>query len=69
MAADDILDLRDPEDRAIYHTRMAQEFKYLNTSELRELHHDTVGSKPARGTDRHEIIRAIADARIAKKIA
>ena len=69
MAADDILDLRDPEDRAIYRQRVAQEFKYLNTFELREEHRALLGSKPSRGVTRHEIIRAIADARIAKKVA
>jgi hypothetical protein len=69
MPAHDILDLRDPEDRAIYRTRVAQEFKYLNTFELRQEHREIVGTIPPRGIARHEIIRAIADARIARKVA
>jgi hypothetical protein len=62
----DDLDLTSAEDRAIYRTRVDEEFKMMKGSNLREEATRIAGTEP-RGNTRREATRIIAAARIMKK--
>lgn len=64
MAAHDILDLRDPEDRMIYRMRVAFDLRRHTVTELNA----ELAAPMPRGTHRFTILRRIADERIAKAI-
>jgi hypothetical protein len=67
MPAEDILDFRDPTDRALYRRRVAAELRYETLSTLRgELArlHEHAGSYRTR--TRWVLIRHVADARMAE---
>jgi hypothetical protein len=64
MAAHDILDLREPEDRAIYRIRVAIELRHMTVRGL----NDELATPMPRGTSRPALALRIADARIAKAL-
>jgi hypothetical protein len=68
MPAEDILDFRDPADRALYHRRLAAELRYETLGSLRD-ELERLGAMeglrwPRRS--RLQLIHRLADARMAK---